>query len=45
MLSNVYGWFLKVEHGVYALTETGRQALLRWPQPLIADENPASSDL
>jgi hypothetical protein len=40
LLSNVYGWFLKVEHGVYALTETGRQALLRWPQqPAVPEEN------
>jgi hypothetical protein len=29
---NVYGWFLAVERGVYNLTETGRSALLRWPQ-------------
>ena len=29
---NVYGWFLAVERGVYDLTETGRRALLRWPQ-------------
>lgn len=31
MLGNVYGWFERVEKGVYALTETGREALLRWP--------------
>ena len=29
---NVYGWFVAVERGVYDLTETGRGALLRWPQ-------------
>jgi hypothetical protein len=29
---NVYGWFVTVERGVYNLTETGRRALLRWPQ-------------
>ena len=29
---NVYGWFVAVERGVYDLTETGRRALLRWPQ-------------
>jgi hypothetical protein len=28
---NVYGWFARVERGVYALTESGRAALLRWP--------------
>jgi hypothetical protein len=30
---NVYGWFARVDRGVYALTESGRGALLRWPQP------------
>ncbi len=30
---NVYGWFVPVEQGVYALAESGRAALLRWPQP------------
>jgi len=30
---NVYGWFAAVERGVYDLTEPGRAALLRWPQP------------
>ena len=29
---NVTGWFVAVERGVYNLTETGRSALLRWPQ-------------
>jgi hypothetical protein len=27
---NVYGWFLKVERGVYTLSEGGRAALVRW---------------
>ncbi|CEJ13074.1 hypothetical protein BN1110_03381 [bacterium YEK0313] len=31
--SNVYGWFTRPERGIYALSEAGRQALLRWPQP------------
>lgn len=30
---NVYGWFCRTGHGVYELTETGRAALVRWPQP------------
>ena len=30
---NVYGWFVPVERGVYGLTESGRGALLSWPQP------------
>jgi len=29
---NVYDWFVRVERGVYDLTEKGRQALERWPQ-------------
>jgi hypothetical protein len=29
---NVYGWFARVDHGLYDLTELGRGALLRWPQ-------------
>jgi hypothetical protein len=32
LLGNVYGWFTRVERGVYALTDDGRAALLRWPQ-------------
>jgi hypothetical protein len=28
---NVYGWFERVERGVYALTDSGRAALVRWP--------------
>ena len=31
LLRNVYGWFVRVERGVYALTQEGRTALLRWP--------------
>jgi len=34
LLSDVYGWFVRVERGVYALTEEGRAALVRWPQRL-----------
>ncbi|PSJ57504.1 DUF2161 domain-containing phosphodiesterase [Kumtagia ephedrae] len=32
---NVYGWFERAEWGVYALTDAGRQALERWPQPSV----------
>jgi len=32
MLSNVYGWFERMGKGVYRLTETGHQAIIRWPQ-------------
>jgi len=31
--SNVYGWFERLDRGVYGLTDAGREALLRWPQP------------
>ncbi|HUH48400.1 MAG TPA: DUF2161 family putative PD-(D/E)XK-type phosphodiesterase [Mycoplana sp.] len=33
LLSNVYGWFERLERGVYGLTDSGREALQRWPQP------------
>jgi hypothetical protein len=28
---NVYGWFIRVERGVYSLSDGGRAALVRWP--------------
>ncbi len=28
---NVYGWFTRVDRGIYDLTEAGRDALSRWP--------------
>jgi hypothetical protein len=31
LLRNVYGWFCRVERGVYALTQAGTTALGRWP--------------
>ncbi|MGE7371259.1 DUF2161 domain-containing phosphodiesterase [Neorhizobium sp. NPDC001467] len=31
--NNYYGWFEKVEKGVYALTDIGREALKRWDRP------------
>ena len=34
LLSNVYGWFVRVERGVYALTDGGRTALVRWAEHL-----------
>ncbi|HUG62815.1 MAG TPA: DUF2161 family putative PD-(D/E)XK-type phosphodiesterase [Methylomirabilota bacterium] len=30
---NVYGWFARTARGVYELTDAGRSALSRWPQP------------
>jgi hypothetical protein len=32
LLHNVYGWFFRVERGVYGLTQEGNAALARWPQ-------------
>jgi hypothetical protein len=34
LLRNVYGWFSRVERGVYTLTQAGITALHRWPQML-----------
>jgi hypothetical protein len=31
LLRNVYGWFVRVERGLYDLTDLGRAALIRWP--------------
>jgi hypothetical protein len=28
---NVYGWFVRIERGVYDLSDGGRAALVRWP--------------
>jgi|SRR5215470_5125097 len=36
LLHNVYGWFFRVERGVYGLTPDGTTALTRWPQALEA---------
>jgi hypothetical protein len=32
---NVYGWFTKVERGVYALTDVGKAALVTWAEPAV----------
>ena len=29
---NVYGWFERVDRGLYGLTQAGRAALVKWPQ-------------
>ncbi|CAH0342541.1 DUF2161 family putative PD-(D/E)XK-type phosphodiesterase [Rhizobium sp. CECT 9324] len=31
LLANYYGWFIRVEKGVYGLSDSGREALVRWP--------------
>jgi hypothetical protein len=32
LLRNVYGWFFRLERGIYGLTQAGTAALARWPQ-------------
>jgi hypothetical protein len=36
LLRNVYGWFSRIERGVYGLSEGGKAALVRWKQHLPA---------
>ena len=36
LYTDVYGWFERVERGVYGLTPQGREALVRWPAPSTA---------
>jgi hypothetical protein len=31
LLGNVYGWFVRVDRGVYGLTDAGRAAPVQWP--------------
>jgi hypothetical protein len=40
LLDNVYGWFVRVERGVYAVTDEGRAALQRWPFPDAPETRP-----
>jgi hypothetical protein len=39
LLHNVYGWFERIERGVYRLTNLGERALLRWPRDIHATAN------
>ena len=36
LLDNVYGWFARVERGIYTLTDAGRAALVTWQAHLAA---------
>ena len=36
LLRNVYGWFVRIDRGLYALSEPGRAALRRWTDHLLA---------
>jgi hypothetical protein len=31
LVGNVYGWFVRIERGIYGLTDAGRAALVRGP--------------
>jgi hypothetical protein len=35
---NVYGWFERVDRGIYSLTEAGRAALVKWPPNIGSDQ-------
>lgn len=37
---NVYGWFAPTARGIYSLTDAGRLALARWPQPSGSSQSP-----
>lgn len=39
---NVYGWFERIDHGVYGLTATGAEALIRWPVAAATSEETAA---
>ena len=45
LLDNVYAWFVRVERGVYALSEGGKAALVQWqahlPKAMALPEAPA----
>ena len=43
LLRNVYGWFVRVERGVYGLTDGGKAALVRWKPPHSLSEPAASA--
>lgn len=38
LLHNVYGWFDRVDRGIYALNDAGQQALERWPAGTWSDQ-------
>jgi hypothetical protein len=41
--SNVYDWFVKVERGVYALSDAGRAALVTWAEPVASAARPETA--
>ncbi len=40
---NVYGWFERIDHGVYGLTAIGAEALIRWPVAATHTEDAATA--
>ena len=45
LLRNVYGWFVRVERGFYALTKEGKAALARWPKSAYAAPDEAGASV
>lgn len=45
LLHNVYGWFDRVDRGIYALNDAGQQALERWPAGTWSDQPSAPRTL
>jgi len=48
LLRNVYGWFVRVERGLYTLSEGGKAALTRWKaqlSPSMVEATPESPAL
>ncbi len=43
-LRDVYGWFVRIERGMYALTQGGMTALSRWPQAYHTSSSESSCD-
>jgi hypothetical protein len=43
--ANYYGWFERIDKGVYGLTDVGRQALKRWPQTMPGEIEQVPSDI
>lgn len=42
---NVYGWFERIDHGIYGLTATGAEALIRWPTAATAVQEDVAATL
>ncbi|MCW0000659.1 DUF2161 family putative PD-(D/E)XK-type phosphodiesterase [Pararhizobium sp. YC-54] len=40
---NVYGWFERIDHGIYGLTALGAEALVRWPAATDAEDAAAAA--